>query len=238
MPPDFTDSVSEETPPDYPILVVSYDDKSRSALAVSLEPYGGRAILCSTFCEAESYALSNMCKGILVDLATMIKSKGEEKIVAYTLVGFYPTLRVKTMGAMLIPMAMAGDAKQDKNLKDFLTRTCADFKPRKLRTSKRKDICIPTFIGVDRGFTLNISWSGVFVANMNPERFTVGEELTITFPDFGLDVVCVVARIQNWGQQRPPGIGVKFKHVGKELENNLYALLKSQKNIDRDRLIG
>jgi hypothetical protein len=229
---------SEKTRTDYSVLVVSYDDKSRISLAASLEPYGVRAVQCSTFYEAESHALGELCRGILVDLASMIKSKGEEKICAYTLTGFYPTLRVKTMGAMLIPMTMAGDAKQDNNLKDFLTGTCADFKPRKLRINKRRDMCIPTFIGTERGFTLNISWVGVFVADMNPERFTIGEEINITFPDLGLEVICVVARIQHWGQHCPPGIGLEFKHIGQEFENYLFALLKSKKDKDRDRLIA
>lgn len=67
---------------DYPVLVVAYDDTSRAALAASVEPFDVRAVPCSTFCEAEQYALRTACRGILVDLATMIKAKAEEKIVA------------------------------------------------------------------------------------------------------------------------------------------------------------
>lgn len=139
---------------------------------------------------------------------------------------------------MLVPMAMAGDAKQDKSLNDFITKTCAGFSPRRLRSSKRKDICIPTYIGAVRGFTLNISWSGVFIADMNPERFSVGEEITVALPDFGLVVEVTVARIQSWGQHRPPGIGAEFKQMGQELESNLFALLKIDKDKDRDRLVA
>lgn len=230
--------ITETPQADYPVLVIAYDDKARAALAASLGPYGVRAVPCSTFCEAENFALCGFYRGVLVDLATMIKAKAEERFVAYTLTGFYPTLRVKTMGTMLVPMAMAGDAKQDKNLNDFLTKTCTEFTPRRLRSNRRKDICIPTYIGIERGFTLNISWSGLFIADMNPERFSVGEEITVTFPDFGLDVEVIVARIQGWGQHRPPGIGVTFRHMGQELESNLFALLRSDKDKDRDRLVS
>ena len=104
---------TDVTLPDHPVLVVAYDDKSRAALAASLGLFGVPAISCATFVAAESYALTGSCQGILVDLATMIKAKDEEKAVAYTLTGIYPALRVKTMGSMLIPMIMAGDAKQD-----------------------------------------------------------------------------------------------------------------------------
>jgi len=139
---------------------------------------------------------------------------------------------------MLIPMAMAGDAKQDKSLNDFITRTCAEFTPRPLRSSRRKNICLPTYIGDSRGFTLNISWSGVFIADMDPERFSVGEEISVAFSDFGLEVKVVVARIQEWGYHRPPGIGVAFGQMGEELESKLFHLLRSDKTKDRDRLVA
>jgi hypothetical protein len=221
---------------DCSVLVIAYDDISRTVLLGNLEPYGVHAVACSSFCEAESYALDNHYRGVLVDLATIIKSKAEEKIVAYTLTRLFPSLRVKTLGSMLIPMTMSGDAKQDKSLNDFIMRTCKEFTPRTLRSGKRKDICVPTYIGSERGFTLNISWSGVFLANMNPEQFEVGTEISVTFPDFDLDVAVIVTRIQRWGQRRPPGIGVKFRYMGEELTNNLNSLLKSSKDQDRDRM--
>jgi hypothetical protein len=229
---------SEKNQLDCPILVISYDDIARAALAASLATLGVRAEHFSTFCEAESFALRKSCRGILVDLAAMIKAKAEEKVVAYSMARLYPILRVKTMGAMLIPMAMAGDARQEKSLSDFLTKSCAEIPPRRLRSCRRKAICIPIYIEAERGFTLNISWSGVFIADMNPERFSVGDVITVTFPDFGLEVEVIVSRIQGWGQHLPPGIGVMFRQVGQELENNLFALLKSDKDKDHDRLVS
>lgn len=223
---------------DHPVLVIAYNDTARAALAASLGSYGVRAEPCSTFCEAESFALRAPYQGILVDLASMIKAKAEEKVVAYTLAGLYPTLRVKTMGTMLIPMAMAGDVKQDKSLHDFLTKTCAQFKPRRLRANRRRAICVPTYLGAVRGFTLNISWSGLFIVDMNPERFSVGEEIRVSIPDFGLEVEVSVARVQDWGQHRPPGIGVRFEHMSQELEDNLLALLRCDKDKDHDRQVA
>ena len=230
---------TDVTLPDHPVLVVAYDDKSRAALTASLGLFGVPAISCATFVAAESYALTGSCQGILVDLATMIKAKDEEKAVAYTLTGIYPALRVKTMGSMLIPMIMAGDAKQDNSLKDFLTKTCAAFLPRKLRSNKRKVFCLPTHIGGERGFTVDISWSGAFIADMNPERFGVGSEITVHFlPEHGVELAVEVSivRIQRWGEHRPPGIGVQFKQIGEQFAAILFALLKSDKDKGRDRL--
>jgi len=221
-----------------PILVVAYNENARKSLMDSLLPYKVPAVVCSTFCEAEVLALQGLYRGILVDLATIIKAKTEEKIVAYTLTSFYPALRVKTMGTMLIPMSMVGEAKQDKSLNDFLTKTCAGFTPRRLRSFKRKDVCLSTTINTERGFTMNLSWSGMFVADMYPEKYSVGEELTVTLPEFENNIEVVVARTQCWGQRSPAGIGVKYKFLNQDMECSLFTVLKSDKNKERDRIIA
>ena len=101
--------------PSHPILVVSYGEETRAALVTTLNNNGASTVSCATFCDAENLALAGLYSGILVDLPSIIKSKGEEKIVAYTLANFFPILRVRTMGGMLVPMAMPGSAKQDKS---------------------------------------------------------------------------------------------------------------------------
>lgn len=224
--------------PNHPVLVIAYDEKSRAAMVSSLESFGVSGVACSTFAEAEQCALSRLYKGLLVDLATMIKAKAEERAIANAMTRIYPTLRVKTMGSMLIPMAMAGDAKQDKSLNDFLVKTCAGFTARTLRQNRRRDICLPTYIKENRGFTLNFSWNGIFIADMHPERFSIGEVIVVAFPNLEQEVDLLVARIQKWGERRPPGIGVKFRQMPKELEDFLSTLLKSNKDKDRDRLVS
>ena len=220
-----------------PVLVIAYDERVLAVLAKSLAPFAPCLEPCASFCEAESIALRVACQGVLVDLTAMIKAKSEEKIVAYTLANFFPTLRVRAMGPMIVPMAMAGEAKQEKSLSDFIAKTCAGFAPRRLRRYKRRAICLPTFLGEHRGFTLNISWGGVFIADMNPERFNLGERLVLSLPDFGLKVAVTVARIQLWGAHRPPGIGVEFAEVTPGLEESLRGLLQCSKDSDHDRQI-
>jgi hypothetical protein len=220
-----------------PMLVIAYDEKVRAVLMESLAQLPLRAEPCDSFCKAESIALQRPCKGVIVDLTAMIKAKSEEKIVAYTLASFFPTLRVRAMGPMIVPMTLSGEAKQEKSLLDFLSKTCAGFTPRRLRRHSRKAICIPIFLGDDRGFTLDISWGGAFVADMNPERFSLGARLALSLPDFKMTVEVVVARIQLWGEHRPPGIGVEFVTVSPELEVNLRGLLLSSKDSDHDRQI-
>jgi Tfp pilus assembly protein PilZ len=222
-----------------PVLVVAYDEKARAALAASTAPYGVDAVSCASFREAQDYARFHSCRGIMVDMATMIGSNDEEKTIAWTITTLYPALRVKSMGAMLIPMAMAGDVNEQKSLKEFLTTTCERFAPRRMRAHRRRDFCIPTRIAEGRGFTTNISWGGAFIVDTCSERFSIGDDVSVRFLfQSALEVsgVVVVVRHEGWEEHRPPGIGVRFKEISPELERNLALLLRTDKDHDRDRL--
>ena len=227
--------------PAYPIIVISYVDETRVALTSVLNNTGATAVPCASFCEAENLALKGLYSGILVDLPSIIKSKGEEKIVAYTLANFFPILRVRTMGAMLVPMAMPGSAKQDKNLDDFLNKTCAAYVSRPLREFRRHPVCLSTLINHKgdevRGFTLNISWGGTFIVDLQAERFNIGDPVTIHIPEFGCRISAEVRRIKPWGILRhPPGIGLSFSSLDEMVEPVIAGITRTRKEFDRDRL--
>ena len=226
----------------YPILVVSYADDIRATLALVLSNNEIAAAACSTFCEAENMALQGLYSGMLVDLASIVKAKGEEKIVAYTLASFFPTLRVRSFGPALVPMSMPGSAKQDKNLDDFLNTTCRVFEPRKLRSFRRHPVTLSTVVvykGEEiRGVTLNLSWAGTFIVDFAAERFTVGDSVCLEFPEFNCGVQAEIRWIRPWGMRSAPGFGVTFTELGGPLETVFPAILKSRKEFDRDRLVG
>jgi len=227
--------------PPYPILVVSYVDETRAALMTVLAKFGATPAPCTTFCEAENLALKGFYSGLLVDLPSIIKSKGEEKIVAYTLVNFFPTLRVRTIGSMLVPMAMSGDVKQEKNLDDFLNKSCVARAPKKLREFRRHPVCLSTLITYKcqqyRGFTLNVSWEGMFIVDLQAEKFSIGDTVSIMLPEFGCHIEAVVQRIKTWGIQRhPPGIGLLFKGLDETTEPVIASITNTRKEFDRDRL--
>lgn len=224
------------------ILVVSYGDDTRAALVSSLGKHDIDVVACATFCEAEQEALSDFHNGLLVDLPSIIKAKGEEKIVAYTLANFFPTLRVRAIGAALVPMAMPGSAAQDKSLTDFLGSTCPAFPPRRLRAHKRHSLCILTllrFRGEElRGFTLDISWGGLFVVDVHPEKYSAGENIEIHLPELDITFQAVVCWVMPWGGHSAPGIGVRFTEMDQALETTLAGILKTRKEFDRDRLVA
>ena len=227
--------------PPHPILVVSYVDEAREDLTAVLNNTGAVAVPCGSFCEAENIAIKGLYSGILVDLPSIIKARGEEKVVAYTLANFYPTLRVRTIGTMLVPMVMSGSARQDKSLDDFLNITCVANKPKRMREFRRHPVCLTTLIVYRntelRGFTLDISWGGMFIVDLQAEKFSVGDSLTILIPEFGCCIPAEVRRIKPWGMLRhPPGIGLLFSHLDENIESIIASITKTHKDFDRDRL--
>ncbi len=226
----------------YPVFVISVSDDTRAALVESLKPFDVEVVPCSTFLEAEDLALQGVYSGILVDLPSIIKAKGEEKIVACSLTGFFPTLRVRIMGKVLIPMTMPGAAKQENSVKDFIHRACANFFARKLRTHHRHPIGISVAIGFQgietKAFTLDLSWGGAFIFDFNVERFELGDELTVFFQEPGLEVKANVSWKQAWGLRHAPGIGVQFQEFPEGLDDFFLRLLKHAKDHDRDRLVA
>ena len=225
----------------HPILVVSYVDETRAALAAFLDKAGAVAVPCASFCEAEDIAITGLFSGMLVDLPSIIKSKGEEKVVAYTLANFFPTLRVRTVGFILVPIATPGVSKQEKSLDDFLHNTCCAAQPKRLREFRRHPVCLSTLItynGSDlRGFTLNISWGGAFIVDLQAERFTVGDRLSIFFPEFGCRIPAEVCRIKPWGVLRhPPGIGLRFVDQDETVAAVIAGIIGTRRESDRDRL--
>jgi PilZ domain len=226
--------------PPYPILVVAYTEETRAALVATLTNNGAVAAPCATFCEAENLALRGCYSGLLVDLPSIIKSKGEEKIVAYTLANFFPTLRVRAMGSMLIPMAMPGSAKQDKNLGDFLSVTCPAFTSRTLRVFRRHQVCISTLVQCNgkefRGFTLDISWGGAFIVDVFSERFAGESEVIVSFLDCGFSIPSSIRWLKPWGMRSAPGIGVSFNSLDNTVIPVFSEILKTSREFDRDRL--
>jgi Tfp pilus assembly protein PilZ len=139
-------------------------------------------------------------------------------------------------------MAMPGDAKQDNSLGDFLVKTCSAFAPRRLRLHRRRDLIVSAVRACDapedRLFTLNISWGGAFIVDAHPEKYEIGQNVQLTFPEFEYTFNARVCWIRPWGQRRFSGIGIAFRDPDEGLESILAALLQRDKNNDRDRMIA
>lgn len=229
-------------PPKHPIIAIAYSEETRSAFLASLRKAGVEAVSAESFYDAETLVLHGTYSGLLVDLPSIVKAKGEEKVVACSLTNFFPTLRVRAVGSMLVPMTMPGTARQDNSLHDFLLKSCSDFEPRRLRLHRRREICLATQLhgpqSEERGFTLNLSWGGAFILTTFPERFADGDQLDIYLPEANLLIPTTVRWLRPWGERKLSGLGVSFNRLDEPLANVLTILLKSEPDNDRDRLVA
>lgn len=226
----------------YPIIAIAYNEETRSAFLTALQKAGAEAVTAESFYDAETLVLQGNYSGLLVDLPSIVKAKGDEKVVACSLTNFFPTLRVRAVGTVLVPMTMPGAARQDNSLNDFLLKSCAGFEPRRLRKHRRRDICLTTQLqsprSDERGFILNLSWGGAFILETRPERFTVGSSLDIYLPEAELLVTTTVRWLRPWGERKLSGLGVSFDQTDQQLSEALTILLKSDPENDRDRLVA
>jgi Tfp pilus assembly protein PilZ len=85
---------------------------------------------------------------------------------------------------------------------------------------------------------LNISWGGAFLVDVNPEKYVIGQDLHLTFPEFELSFSASVCWIRSWGERRIPGVGIVFREVDEGLESILAVLMQRDRNNDRDRMIA
>lgn len=226
----------------HPIIVIAYSDTVRSALSGNLHGLGVGSKQCGSFCEAEDVALEGLYSGILVDLQSMVRAKAEEKIVACSLAGFYPTLRVRAVGSLVIPMAMPGDKRQDSTLSDFVFKTCAFFTARTLRRFKRRDVMLPLLIERSKpdskAFTHNLSWGGAFIVDVHSARFAVENSLNLFLPEFDLEIPVTVRWTRPWGTRAVPGFGVRFESIDAGLSAILETLLNHDIHNARDRMVA
>jgi hypothetical protein len=229
-------------PPKHPIIAIAYSEETRQAFVAALEQAGAEAVAAASFYDAETLVLSGSYSGLLVDLPSIVKAKGDEKVVACSLTNFFPTLRVRAVGSVLVPMTMPGAARQDNSLNDFLAKSCSSFEPRQLRRHRRRDIIMAAQLhgpdSSDRTFTLNLSWGGFFLLHTFPERFSIGEPLDIYLPEAELLVPTSIRWLRPWGERHLSGLGLAFDRVDDQLHEALTILLKSAPDNDRDRLVA
>ena len=229
-------------PPKHPIIAIAYSEETRQAFVAALEQAGAEAVAAASFYDAETLVLSGSYSGLLVDLPSIVKAKGDEKVVACSLTNFFPTLRVRAVGSVLVPMTMPGAARQDNSLDDFLAKSCSIFEPRRLRHHRRREIIMAAQLhgpqSSERSFIINLSWGGLFLLHSFPERFTIGDRLDLYLPEAELLIPTCICWLRPWGDRRLSGLGLQFSRIDDHLHEALTILLKSDPAHDRDRLVA
>jgi hypothetical protein len=225
------------------VLIVSRDTTARSAITLALHGDDITSLECASFVDAENAALASPFNAVVSDIPTIVKSKGDEQLAAFSLQNIYPFVRVKLIEGQVIPIIMSGDREQ--SAVDYLEKICFTSHPRRLRTYKRHNMFIPvivTFVDgqIHQAFTLDVSWGGAFVVINNERNIESEKNLLVEMPTLNVTIAAEVIRVQAWGTHGvAPGLGFKWKSkLDAITEQCLGKILNLERNNDRDRLLG
>lgn len=227
----------------FQVLVVAYGNLSRLAMIETLIDEGFAPSCCASFREAEEVAIISSYCGLLVDLSSIMKAKGEEKTIACSLSNFFPVLRVRIIGNTMTPIIFTGSMEQSNSFDDY-RKICANFTPRRLRAHKRHRIHTPVLLHHKnleyRSFTYDLSWGGAFLVCNNSDQFYVGDNIQLVLPAFGARLSATISRVQQWGNHpMVPGVGISWRlPIRSEAEVILGNILGTDRDRDRDRMVA
>ena len=211
------------------LLLVARPGEARDAYVAELERLGVEYDLASSFGEVPRLAGEKPYNGLLIDLLTLVRTRSEDKNIAYECINFYPSTRIKwERGSQSVHVLSFDQAPNPDGsaLQAFVEDKCRPFQGRTLRRFSRKEIVMNVRLGRSlesvqeeglKTFTGNISRGGAFVHTVEPyeagERvWLVSNELFSGAPASGL-----VCWQQAWGKGRSiPGIGIRFDALTEE----------------------
>ena len=146
--------------------------------------------------------------GILLELATSIRSTPEEKEVTNELTCVYPFARFRIVDHEIRILG------EGNTLETFVER-CRQFNPRVLRREGRISRHLSVYLSREPGFeeaekavTINMSKGGCLV--FSSRKWSIGDLVWLRFPGEEIAISGTVRFWRAWGQKGIPGIGVQF----------------------------
>ena len=209
---------------DTKVLIIAKDQEAGQAYAKALSEIGAAYDIAPSFNEMVGLAVDNAYNGLLIDILTLVRSSGEDKVIAYECINLYPVLRVrwenKKKKISLSPLEQSFSPDTASVLKFFVEQRCTPFCARRLRKHNRKSYHLNVLLSLDslfderdtiKTFSLNISPGGIFI--YTPQVLEKGRTVWLRFAEFpGLGSVQATVRWSiEWGHSRSiPGAGLEF----------------------------
>jgi Tfp pilus assembly protein PilZ len=224
---------------DTKILIVVKDPEAGKAYGEALSEIGVEYDIAPSFEKMSQMVVDAPYNGLIVDILTLVRSRNDEKVIAYDCINLYPVLRVKwepkqkQIKVSPLDGALAPDGSPS-SLESFIESRCRPFPPRQLRRHKRKQLSVNLLLGTDdtfseestlKTFAVTISAGGVFVHTTR--HFEKGMTLWLRFPEFA-DQAPIPATVRwclDWGcSRRIPGIGLRFERFSLDQEQEIRRL--------------
>ncbi len=215
------------------LIIVTADDTLRDYCLKQVEQADIDCRAVSTLGELFTELGTNYCSGVLIDIASSIKAKANEKTKAHEVLPLFPVLRLKWNKEKLGLNCLLQNNVTNTNtsIPNFIDHHCRPFKPRRIRTQKRFPLHFSVLISrdekfqrldVERSTTLDISLGGCsLLTTQHWEEETCIWMKFIEMAD-QTPIQGTICRWTQWGEPMEiPSIGVCFDSLSESQQQQL-----------------
>lgn len=214
------------------ILLIAEEGKPRNAYKKALESYGVSYEVVSSPGEVSDVLVETPFNGLLLDLPTMIKGQtglnGMQQVL-----DIFPALRLlydpRHGGVRGLPYG--GTVKSGKTLMEFLSKECAPFTARTIRSAKRASLYLNAILldspdqdleSGEKTVTANVSRHGCFVLTSKTWEDRESAWLVIRELEGQQPIEVKICWQRQWGETMiVPGIGCRFVSLTDEQKEAL-----------------
>jgi len=190
-------------------VVMAFDAEIRKLLEAQLRPLGLEAKGISSLGELPAVVTCTPVGGILLELATSVRSTPQEKDATHALLQLFPFARFRVTGS---EVRILGD---EKSLEEFALR-CQQFEARIARRDSRENKYLAVYLSRDSRFedaektiTINVGKSGCFV--YSNREWKPGETVWLRLSGDETALSGTVRYCHPWGNNKTiPGIGLQL----------------------------
>lgn len=221
---------------DINIMLIANSSPATKAYKKYFESKGIRYYTVTNANQIENIPQIIPVNGIVVDVATYIKSDLSEKTLLNEMEEIYPYIRVKWDESKNSINVMHHDDRIN-NLDNFIDMKACKFDPRVMRTSERQNISYNVvlsntadFTGIqERACTLNASESGFFIITSS-DLWKEGSKIHVVINELTLrtPIQATVLRKVSWGEEPfcIPGISIRIDSILDQQQDELIARTK------------
>ncbi len=226
------------------LALIAKDEKDQAFYQSHLSAYDGIELeFHSGLMEFRNQSHGKLYSGFLVDIRTLIKSTGGEKLFFSHLLQFFPVMRVtKKPGSDsfsgLVESRNLGRLKGSALLDAFVTDLCRKNPPRELPSGRQQGIFRSVYVYYSNNFTREKPERGV-IENLTAkscflvtnDEISKGAHVWLVFTDMKdqTPVGCEVKWIKQWrpGSLYLPGLGLSFAGTTDEQVGELAKMTKT-----------
>ena len=214
------------------LILVCKEGNARQAYLKEAKYLDCTVTVVPSFTELFQELRSAPYQGIMIDLITGMKASREEKGIVQEALEVFPVVQLKweseTDG---IHILSSGSSSGSPTLHDFVARQCYDFPARPLRQYSRKPVNFNVTMSknevlyekfLEYTVTINASRGGCFLFSTRQWKTMENVWFIINELQDKTPIVGEVRWFARWGKtMRIPGIGIKFKQITEEQQEEL-----------------